>query len=37
MEDLEYAKFVLEDTAMYMLQAAVVYIVPLSLYWTFVG
>jgi hypothetical protein len=37
MEDLEFAKFILEDTATYALHAAVVYIVPLSLYWMFVG
>jgi hypothetical protein len=37
MEDIEYAKFVLEDTATEMLKAVGIYALALSTYWIFVG
>jgi hypothetical protein len=37
MEDLEYAKWVLEDTAVHMLHATAIYAVALVAYWTLVG
>jgi hypothetical protein len=37
MEEVEYAKFVLEDTCWQLLQAAGIYAVALSAYWIFVG
>jgi hypothetical protein len=36
MEDVEYAKFVLEDTCMTLLKAAGIYAVALVAYWTLV-
>ena len=37
MEDIEYAKFVLEDTCIQMLHAAGIYAAALAAYWIFVG
>ena len=37
MDDLEYAKWVLEDTATEMLKAVGIYAVALVAYWTLVG
>jgi hypothetical protein len=37
MEEIEYAKFVLEDTATEMLKALAIYAVALGSYWIFVG
>jgi hypothetical protein len=37
MEELEYAKFIFEDTCSQLLKAAAVYVVALSAYWIFVG
>jgi hypothetical protein len=37
MNDVEYAKFILEDTCMHLLQAVGIYAVALGAYWIFVG
>jgi hypothetical protein len=37
MTDLEYAKFIVEDTCLHLLQALAVYGVALAAYWIFVG
>jgi hypothetical protein len=37
MNDIEYAKFVLEDTATEMIKAVAIYAVALGSYWTLVG
>jgi hypothetical protein len=37
MEDIEYAKFIVEDTVKAMLQAVGIYAVILGAYWIFVG
>jgi hypothetical protein len=37
MEDIEYAKWVLEDTATEMLKAVGIYAVALGAYWVLVG
>lgn len=37
MNDIEYAKFMIEDSATHLLHAAAVYAAPLILYWTLIG
>jgi len=37
MTEVEYAKFIVTDTARYLVQAVVVYTVVLGAYWTLVG